>query len=88
MKLNSEYVLRNFADKYIAVTVNDSADKNNAFITLNSSGAFVWELLQNEISYDEVIKKMTEKYDIDEAVAKADFDDFLAIAKGAGILDE
>ena len=88
MKLNSEFVIRNFADKYIAVTVNDSADEQNAFITLNKSGAFVWELLQNEISYDEILCKMIIKYDVDESTAKADLDEFLTIVRKAGMLYE
>ena len=88
MKLSKEFVLRNFADKYIAVTVNDSADEQNAFITLNKSGAFVWELLQNEISYDEILSKMIIKYDIDESTAKADLDEFLTAVRKAGMLHE
>ncbi len=88
MKLKSEFVLRNFADKYIAVSVNDSADDSNAFITMNKSGAFVWELLQNDISYDEVINAITNKYDISIDTAKADFDEFLRIVRNAGMLYE
>lgn len=41
MRLKSKYVLRHFADKWIAVSVDDSADQNNAFITMNKSRAFV-----------------------------------------------
>lgn len=88
MKLKSDFVLRSFADKYIAVSVNDSADESNAFITMNKSGAFVWELLQNDISYEEVISAMTKKYDISLDTAKADFDEFLDIVRNAGMLYE
>ena len=88
MKLSKEFVLRNFADKYIAVTVNDSADEQNAFITLNKSGAFVWELLQNEISYDDILSEIIKKYDIDANTAKSDLDEFLAAARKAGMLHE
>ncbi len=88
MKLKSEFVLRNFADKWIVVSVNDSTDSSNVFISMNSSGAFVWELLQHEISYDEVIEELTDKYDVDEATAKADFDEFLNSVRQAGMLCE
>lgn len=88
MKLNSDYVLRTFADKYIAVSVNDSADNNNVFITMNKSSAFVWELLQKEISYEEVISKIIEKYNIDETTAKVDLDEFLDKLRKAGVLYE
>ena len=88
MKIKSGFVLRHFADKWIAVCADDSADENNMFITLNQSGVFVWELLQNEISYDEVVKVVTEKYEITTAQAKTEFDEFLNKLRKAGILDE
>lgn len=88
MKLKSEFVLGSFSDNFFAVSVNNSADSDNVFITMNSTGEFVFNLLQNEISYDEVINKLTDKYDIDEDTAKDDFDIFLAKLREAGILDE
>lgn len=88
MKLKSDYVLRAFSGKYIAVSVNDSDDNNNVFITMNKSSAFVWELLQNEISYEEVLSKIIEKYNIDEVTAKADLDEFIDKLKEAGVLYE
>lgn len=88
MKIKSGFALRNFADKWMAVSVNDNADKSNLFITLNDSGAFVWSLLQNDVSYDDVLKAITEKYDVDEETSKADFDLFLSKIRNAGILDE
>ncbi len=88
MKLKSDYVLRAFSGKYIAVSVNDSDDNNNVFITMNKSSAFVWELLQNEISYEEVLSKIIEKYSIDEVTAKADLDEFIDKLKEAGVLYE
>ncbi len=87
MKLKSEFVLRNFAGKWIAVSVNDNAN-DNILITMNSSGAFVWELLQSEISYDEIIKKLTDTYNVDEATAKKDTDNFLCKLRDADMLCE
>ena len=87
MKLKSEYVLRGFADKYIAVSVNDTAD-NNVLITMNKSSKFVWELLQNDIEYSEVIEKITARYGIDETTAKTDFDEFLNTLRKADMLCE
>lgn len=87
MKLKSEFVLRNFAGKWIAVSVNDNAN-DNILITMNSSGAFVWELLQSEISYDEIIKKLTDTYNVDEATAKKDTDNLLCKLRDADMLCE
>ena len=88
MKIKDGFALRNFADKWIAVSINDNTHENNLFITLNNSGAFVWNLLQNETDYNTVIKAITEKYDIDTKTAQEDFDAFLVKVRNAGILDE
>ena len=88
MKIKDGFALRNFADKWIAVSINDNSHENNLFITLNNSGAFVWDLLQNETDYSTVINAITEKYGIDTTTAQEDFDAFLYKVRSAGILDE
>ncbi len=88
MKIKTGFALRKFAGKWMAVSVGGNADEKNLFITLNDTGAFVWNLLQEDISYSEVIVAITAKYDIDETTAKADFDEFLNKMKKAGIIDE
>lgn len=88
MKIKKGFVLRKFADKWIAVASDDIADEHNILITLNKTGVFVWNLLQNDIDYNTVIAKITEHYNIDEKTAKADFDIFLEKVRKAGIIDE
>ncbi|MEE1218352.1 MAG: PqqD family protein [Ruminococcus sp.] len=91
MKLKSEFVIRKFSDKWIALPVEDSddkADNNNVFISMSSTAAYVFELLQNEINYDEIINKIVEKYAVDKATAKADLDEFLNSVRKAGLLYE
>lgn len=77
MKIKDGFILQKFTGKYIAVSANDEADVSNILITLNSTGAFVWELLKTETEYDAVISKLVEKYDVDETEAKTDFNAFL-----------
>ncbi len=42
MKIKDEFVLRKFADKWVAVSVNDDMEKEDFFITMNKSGVFLW----------------------------------------------
>lgn len=44
--------------------------------------------MQNDVTYDFIIKSLLDKYDIDEETAKNDLDEFLATIKKAGLLDE
>ena len=88
MKIKDGFVLRKFGGKWLAVTVDDAADEKNVLVTLNETGAFVWELLQKESAYADVVSKLVENYEIDEAAAKQDLDRFLDACRTAGILDE
>lgn len=88
MKVKYGFILMNFADKYVAVAADDNADSANAIITLNKSGAFAWELLENEITYDDLVKKLLEKYAVSEETAKADLGEFLDFLRKASLLNE
>lgn len=88
MKIKDGFELRKFGGKWLAVTVDEAADENNVLVTLNETGAFVWKLLQNESSYSNVISSIVENYEVDEAVAMNDLDNFLRICRENGILDE
>lgn len=88
MKIKDGFELRKFGGKWLAVTVDEAADENNVLVTLNETGAFVWEILRDESSYSDIISAIVENYDVDEAVAKGDLDNFLQICRENGILDE
>lgn len=88
MKIKSGYVLKNFADKYIAVAADDNADNAKVLVTLNSSGAYAWQLLQNDITYDEAVKSLLDKYNAPKEVIRDDFDGFLRILRDSALLDE
>lgn len=88
MKIKDGFILRKFADKIVAVATDEMADYDNTFIKMNSTGEFVWNVMQNDVTYDFIIKSLLDKYDIDEETAKNDLDEFLATIKKAGLLDE
>lgn len=88
MKIKKGFILREFAGKWLAFSGDSFEEQKNVLVTLNRTGAFVWELLQNDIAYDDVIAKLTERYDVDKARAKADFEKFLKKCRAAGIIDE
>lgn len=88
MKIKDEFVLRKFADKWVAVSVNDDMEKEDFFITMNKSGVFLWELLQEDISYDEILSAAVKKYNIDKNILKRDLDIYLSKLRDANILLE
>ena len=45
-------------------------------------------MLQNEVTFDDLLKGIMEEYDVDEEVAKEDIQDFLDKLIDGGILTE
>ncbi len=88
MKIKDGFILRKFADKYLSVAVGNAADEFNVLITLNETGAFVWDLMQEDVSYDFVIEQMLENYEVDRETAIRDLDEFLEKTRSAGLIDE
>lgn len=87
LKIRDGFILQKIADKYVAVSVNDDDDEPDIVITLNKTGAFMWEIFQEDLSYNEALKKITDHYDVDEKLARADLDKFLSETTKARIIE-
>lgn len=88
MKTKKGFMLRSVGGRHVVVAVGKASEEFNGLITLNDSGAFLWELLSKGIEYDDLLKKMLETYDVTEMTAKAGLDRFLENVRGAGLIDE
>lgn len=81
-------MLRQFGDDYIVVAVGDGAEDFNKLITLNSVGEFIYRELETDKTREELVKAVTDRYEVDRALAEKDIDVFLENLSKAGLLDE
>ena len=72
MKIVSGFILRSVAGNNIVVPVGENAKKFNGVINLNESGVFMWKKLEQGIELDDLVKALTEEYDVDEQTARKD----------------
>ena len=68
MKLKNGFILRNVAGQFVVLPTGDTLDLN-MMITLNETGAFLWEQLQNETNEAALVQALLSEYDVDEATA-------------------
>ena len=80
-------MLRQFGEDYIVVAVGDDAEDFNKLSTLNSVGAYIYNLLNNDMTYEEIVSAVLDKYDADRKTVENDINIFLADAKKAGLID-
>lgn len=87
MKIKEGFMLRKIADNNVVVAVGKATLDFSGLITLNTSGAYLWSLMQEETDIDTMVSKMCSIYDIDVETAKNDITDFVTKLKGAGIVE-
>lgn len=88
MKIKDSYVLRSVAGENLIVPVGGNNINFNSAMTLNETGAFLWQLLTADTTRDALIAAMTKEYDIDADTAKKDIDIFITSLKEHSILED
>lgn len=69
MKIKEGYLLHNISGQ--TVVLPTGGDLNlNVMITLNDTGAFLWEHMQNETDENALVKALLAEYDVDEETAR------------------
>lgn len=87
MKIEKSFVLREIAGEYIIVPTGSTALDFNGLITVNEVGMFLWNLLQSEVTMEDLIRKTMEEYEVDRETVKGDIEEFLEKLKANGILN-
>jgi hypothetical protein len=87
MKLKQGYILREVGTLKVVVAVGQAHDNFHKILTLNQTGAFLWNLLLNQTTTDELVSKLCEKYNVDEQSAKKDVEDFIFQLNSNALLD-
>ncbi len=88
MKIKDGFVLTEAAGNSLVVAVGDMADKFSGYVKLNSTGAFIWKLIESkDRSVDEIAACIAKEYEIPEDVAKRDILAFEKTLGDAGILE-
>lgn len=86
MKIKDDFYIKQVAGLNIVVATGEAAEDMNAMINLNESAAFLWKQLENDITEDELIKRLTEEYDVDYEKASISVEKFILKLKEIGCL--
>ena len=86
MKLKQGFIMREIAGEIIVVPSGDELNLN-MMITLNGTGKFLWERLENGATLDELVQAMLGEYDVDEQVARAGAECFVNKLQEHGFLE-
>lgn len=77
MKIKKELVKRTIAGDTILVPVGKTVYESNGLFILNGVGAFLWDILPEAESEEELLQAVLERYDVQPEQAARDIRTFL-----------
>ena len=87
MKRNKDYIFRSVAGEAILVPVGQEAKKFNGIINLNSVAAFMWEHMEEAETEDDMVKLVTDAFEVDHQQAEIDVKEFLQMMRSKGLVE-
>ena len=88
MRLKSDYVLREIAGDYVLVPTGEAVAKYNGLFGVSEVGARILELLPECIDEEQIVSRIVEEYDVDEATAAADVNEFISSLREKEIIED
>ena len=86
MEIKKEFVLRRIGEDLLLVPAGKSALDLNGMLTLNEAGAEIWEMLPRVKDEEEIIARLLEEYEVDEAELRRDVAEFMKNIRELGVL--
>ena len=88
MRISGNYVLQKVVDEYIVVPVGKEAEKLKGVITLNETGAFLWDRLsKKDNTSDELIDALLSEFSVSKEQAQHDVERYVANLEQIGCLE-
>lgn len=86
MRVDKEFVLREIAGEYIIIPTGKTVLEFNGLITVNEVGVSLWNMLQNEVTFGELVRGILDEYEVEESVAREDIQEFLDVLIDRGVI--
>ena len=87
MKIKNGFITKKVAGDVIVIPAEQALVDFKAIITLNETGAYLWELLKEDTSREKLLEDMLKEYDSDEKTLSADINEFLSVLEEKGLLE-
>ena len=77
MIIKKELIKREIAGDTILVPVGSAVYDSNGLFVLSELGGFIWDLLPEAQTEEEILQKILSEYEVDETTARVDLAQFL-----------
>ena len=88
MKYKDDFILQNVGGENILVPISSQVTYLNGLFILNSTGAFVWQLLEQEYSREDLVEEVSTQFNVDPNIVLTDIHIFLDEITNLKLLDK
>ena len=86
MKIKKELVKREIAGDTILVPVGKTVYDSRGMFILNELAAFIWDRLEQAETEADLVRAVTEEYEVAEEIAAADVHEFVEKLRTLGVV--
>lgn len=86
MHIRSGFLLKEVSDGYAAIPFEGNYENLGTMISLNETGAFLWQLLENDIEINELEIAMMQRYNVEHEIAKKAVSEFIKSLRECDLL--
>ena len=88
MRLKSGFVLEKVGGTHLAVAVGERAEEFKVLIKLNSTGAFLWNIIaERDVDEAGLTEALLNSYDVSRDIAERDVAAFVKNLSDGGLID-
>ncbi|MCQ2269076.1 MAG: PqqD family protein [Bacteroidaceae bacterium] len=87
MKLKYQYAIQPIADSFMAMAITEEQKAQNTLLRVNQTGKDMLEMLQQDTTEEELVKKLMEQYEAAEPVIRESVQKFITELNAKGLLD-
>ncbi len=89
MKIKNDFIIQKMTEtSYVAMPTGNSKNLVKGYLNLNSTGAFLWNILKDSASKQDLVNAIVKNFEVDVELAKKDVDAFILKLTEIGALDD
>ena len=86
MEIRKKLLKREIAGESFLVPLGRTVYDSNGLFVLTELGSFIWDLLPEAETEEQILEKILSEYEVDEVIARKDLEDFLNKFRDMNIL--
>ena len=88
MRIRKGFLLKEIAGGFAAVPFEGNYENLGAMISLNETGAFLWQLLQDDTNIKNLEDAVIQRYGVDPEIAKKAVSEFTESLRECNLLED